>query len=437
MKSAQIFIRKGMEDTYIYITLITGIIVALFAMAAIAGRKRKELFEKEGVIERLKRELNEANIKLIQTEERLNLQKEMLQQERRNSAILIEEIKEQNNLALEKIKSQLSKSAEESLKQRSEELKNSNIEQLSHILTPMREQMSKMEESVRKVNSSSAEHKASIEKSIEGLAMQTIKVGEHADELAKALKNNSKVQGDWGEQLLETILDNSGLRKDHEYTVQENFKNGKRDMRPDVIVHCPGNKSIIIDSKVSLTAYVDYLACETKEEAEKLQKANKESIKRHIDQLSSKDYTKVVENTISHVLMFIPNEGSYILALRSDPQLGQYAYKKGILMINPTNLMIALQLIYNIWQSEKQARNVEKVIKESELLYEKFVGFAENWGKIKESLENTITLYNKADKQLYEGNGNIVKKLENLKELGIIPKKNIPETLLKRAKEEE
>ena len=193
-------------------------------MAAIAGRKRKELFEKVEVIERLKRELNEAYIKLIQTEERLNLQKEMLQQERRNSAILIEEIKEQNNLALEKIKSQLSKSAEESLKQRSEELKNSNIEQLSHILTPMREQMSKMEESVRKVNSSSAEHKASIEKSIEGLAMQTIKVGEHADELAKALKNNSKVQGDWGEQLLETILDNSGLRKDHEYTVQENFK---------------------------------------------------------------------------------------------------------------------------------------------------------------------------------------------------------------------
>jgi DNA recombination protein RmuC len=206
-------------------------------------------------------------------------------------------------------------------------------------------------------------------------------------------------------------------------------------MRPDVIVHCPGNKSIIIDSKVSLTAYVDYLACEEKEEAERLAKANKESVKKHIDELAAKNYTKVVENTISHVLMFIPNEGSYILALRNDPQLGQYAYKKGILLINPTNLMIALQLIYNIWQSEKQAKNVEKVIKESELLYEKFVNFSENWGKIKENLENTLAIYDKADKQLYEGNGNIVRKLEKLKELGIIPKKNIPETMLSRAKE--
>lgn len=426
-----------MENIYIttIITLIAGIVFSSMALLMIIKKKVKNIGEKDILIEHLKQELNTANIKYIQAEERHLSQKTILEQERRNNALMIEEIKSQNNLALENIKNQLTQISEKNLKERSEELKSTNIEQLSHILNPMQEQMKRMEESVRNVSSSSAEHKASIEKTIEGLALQTIKVGEQADELAKALKNNSKVQGDWGEQLLETILDNSGLRKGYEYTTQENFKDGKRDMRPDVIIHCPAGKNIIIDSKVSLTAYVDYLASDTKEDAERLSKANKDSVKKHIDELANKNYTKLVENTISHVLMFIPNEGSYILALRNDPQLGQYAYKKGILLINPTNLMIALQLIYNIWQSEKQAKNVEKVIKESELLYEKFVNFSENWGKIKENLEDTLTLYNKADKQLYEGNGNIVRRLEKLKELGIIPKKNIPETMLAKAKE--
>ena len=427
-----------MEGTYIYTILafIAGGAATYFATRAKTGKDKKEIAEQGEVINILKKELTDVNIKRIQAEERLTMQKELLTREQESHKQAIEQMKEQNSLTLENIKNELSKSAEESFKQRSEELKTTNIEQLAHILSPMREQMSKMEESVRKVNTSSAEHKASIEKTIEGLAQQTIKVGEQADELAKALRSNSKIQGDWGEQLLETILDNSGLRKGYEYTVQENFKDGKRDLRPDVIIKCPGNKSIIIDSKVSLTAYAEYIACETKEEAERLQKANKESIKKHIDELADKNYTKLIENTISHVLMFIPNEGSYILALRSDPQLGQYAYRKGILMINPTNLMIALQLIYNIWQSEKQAKNIEKVIKESELLYDKFVNFAENWCKIRDGLENTLAIYNKADKQLHEGNGNIIKKLENLKELGIIPKKNIPENLLKKADEE-
>jgi DNA recombination protein RmuC len=220
-----------MEDTYIYTILafIAGGVATYIATLAKTGKDKKEIAEQGEVINILKKEVNDANIKRIQAEERLTMQKELLTHEQESHKQAIEQMKEQNNLTLENIKNELSKSAEESFKQRSEELKSTNIEQLAHILSPMREQMSKMEESVRKVNTSSAEHKASIEKTIEGLAQQTIKVGEHADELAKALKSNSKVQGDWGEQMLETILDNSGLRKGYEYTVQENFKDGKRD----------------------------------------------------------------------------------------------------------------------------------------------------------------------------------------------------------------
>ena len=425
-----------MEITHIILSLIifmAGALSAYLLMLRVVGRHVAESAAKDALLERLREELGYANIKRAQVEERCNQLKAAIESEKENSAQMVKQIKELNDYALENIKAQLAHITEENLKLRGEELKNSNVEQLGHILAPLREQMRKMEESVRNVDISSAQHKVSIEKSIENLATQAVAVGKHADELARALKNNSKVQGDWGEQILESILESSGLRKGYEYVVQENVKDGKRDLRPDVIVCCPGGKKIIIDSKVSLTAYVDYLAAETKEEAERHAKANKESIKKHIDELAAKGYSDIVANSMSHILMFVPNEGSYILALRSDPQIAQYAYRKGILLINPTNLMISLQLIYNMWQNERQTKNIEKVIKEGEALYEKFVGFYENWSKIKDQLSGVMALYDKADKQLCDGNGNIVRRLENLKKLGIMPKKNIPGELLERS----
>lgn len=425
-----------MEITHIILSLIifmAGALSAYLLMLRIVGRHVAESAAKDALLERLREELGDANIKRAQVEERCNQLKAAIESEKENSAQMVKQIKELNDYALENIKAQLAHITEENLKLRGEELKNSNVEQLGHILAPLREQMRKMEESVRNVDISSAQHKVSIEKSIENLATQAVAVGKHADELARALKNNSKVQGDWGEQILESILESSGLRKGYEYVVQENVKDGKRDLRPDVIVCCPSGKKIIIDSKVSLTAYVDYLAAETKEEAERHAKANKESIKKHIDELAAKGYSDIVANSMSHILMFVPNEGSYILALRSDPQIAQYAYRKGILLINPTNLMISLQLIYNMWQNERQTKNIEKVIKEGEALYEKFVGFYENWSKIKDQLSGVMALYDKADKQLCDGNGNIVRRLENLKKLGIMPKKNIPGELLERS----
>lgn len=425
-----------MEITHIILFLIifmAGALSAYLLMLRVVGRHVAESAAKDALLERLREELGDANIKRAQVEERCNQLKAAIESEKENSAQMVKQIKELNDYALENIKAQLAHITEENLKLRGEELKNSNVEQLGHILAPLREQMRKMEESVRNVDISSAQHKVSIEKSIENLATQAVAVGKHADELARALKNNSKVQGDWGEQILESILESSGLRKGYEYVVQENVKDGKRDLRPDVIVCCPGGKKIIIDSKVSLTAYVDYLAAETKEEAERHAKANKESIKKHIDELAAKGYSDIVANSMSHILMFVPNEGSYILALRSDPQIAQYAYRKGILLINPTNLMISLQLIYNMWQNERQTKNIEKVIKEGEALYEKFVGFYENWSKIKDQLSGVMALYDKADKQLCDGNGNIVRRLENLKKLGIMPKKNIPGELLERS----
>lgn len=351
--------------------------------------------------------------------------------------------REQLDTQLNLIKEQMQTTSEKVLKSRQEELGEVNREQVSKIMDPVnesfkqiREQMAKMEESMQKANTESAERKVSITQTIEALAKETMKVGEQAGDLAKALKNKGKVQGDWGEQVLENILEGSGLRRGEDYLVQHNVKGEENEnLRPDVIVKCPGDKSIVIDSKVSLTAYLDYVSADTPEEQKRSAKENLDSIKKHIDELSAKNYEKLVGNTISHVLMFIPNEGSYILALQADPKIAQYAFGKNVLLINPTNLMMSLKLIYNIWQSERQSRNVEIIVAESTGLYEKFAGFLESFSDIGSKIESLHNSFSKAENQLCLGKGNLIKRVEGLKEKGILPKKNIPDKFIDKARE--
>ncbi len=357
----------------------------------------------------------------------------------------IEAIKQMNREQMESqlnlIKEQMQTTSEKVLKMRQEELGKANSEQMTKIVDPLtqsfkqiKEQMAKMEESVQKVNTESAERKVSITQTIEALAKETMKVGSQAEDLAKALKNKSKVQGDWGEQVLENILEGSGLRRGEDYLVQHNVKGeGNENLRPDIIVKCPGDKNIVIDSKVSLSAYLDYVSAENPEEQKKAAKENYDSVKKHIDELSAKNYEKLVGNTISHVLMFIPNEGSYILALQHDPRIAQYAFGKNVLLINPTNLMMSLKLIYNIWQSERQSRNVETIVQESTGLYEKFAGFLDSFSDIGKKIDSLHSSFANAENQLCTGRGNLIKRVESLKDKGILPKKSIPDKFLDKS----
>ena len=357
----------------------------------------------------------------------------------------IEAIKEMNREQMESqlnlIREQMQTTSEKVLKMRQEELGKANSEQMTRIVDPLtqsfrqiKEQMAKMEESVQKVNTESAERKVSITQTIEALAKETMKVGTQAEDLAKALKNKSKVQGDWGEQVLENILEGSGLRRGEDYLVQHNVKDEENgNFRPDIIVRCPGDKNIVIDSKVSLSAYLDYVSAESPEEQKKASRENYDSVKKHIDELSAKNYEKLVGNTISHVLMFIPNEGSYILALQHDPKIAQYAFGKNVLLINPTNLMMSLKLIYNIWQSERQSRNVETIVQESTGLYEKFAGFLDSFSDIGKKIESLHSSFTTAENQLCTGRGNLIKRVESLKEKGILPKKSLPDKYLDKS----
>ncbi|MGE9954011.1 DNA recombination protein RmuC [Segatella copri] len=333
------------------------------------------------------------------------------------------------------------KAAAEQLAAKQSALQENNRLQMDELLKPIKEQFADFKKSVEESKTQNEVNKKELQSTFEAtmklfqqeqqqavtsLKEQTSKIGSDAANLTKALKGDSKMQGDWGEMVLETILENSGLRKDEEFFIQENTKdeNGKN-FRPDVIVRFPEGRSVVIDSKVSLTAYTDALAAETDEERERLMKSHAQSVRKHIDELAEKDYSKLVEDAIGFVLMFIPNETSYIAAMKQQPDLSRYAYQKKIIIISPSNLLMALQLAYNLWQYDRQNKNVEKIVKTAADLYDKVATFEDTFTGIGELITRLSGTYDKAKKQLYDGTGNVMRRVESLKNLGVTPKKQI------------
>lgn len=342
---------------------------------------------------------------------------------------------------MQRMTAEQQKAAAEQLAAKQSALQENNRLQMDELLKPIKEQFADFKKSVEDSKTQNEVNKKELQSTFEAtmklfqqeqqqavtsLKEQTSKIGSDAANLTKALKGDSKLQGDWGEMVLETILENSGLRKDEEFFIQENTKdeNGKN-FRPDVIVRFPEGRSVVIDSKVSLTAYTDALAVDNDADRDRLMKAHALSVRKHIDELAEKDYSKLVDDAIGFVLMFIPNETSYIAAMKQQPELSRYAYQKKIIIISPSNLLMALQLAYNLWQYDRQNKNVEKIVKTAADLYDKVAGFEDTFTSIGDVLSRLSTTYDKAKKQLYEGSGNVMRRVESLKSLGVTPKKQI------------
>lgn len=342
---------------------------------------------------------------------------------------------------MQRMTAEQQKAAAEQLAAKQSALQENNRLQMDELLKPIKEQFADFKKSVEDSKTQNEVNKKELQSTFEAtmklfqqeqqqavtsLKEQTSKIGSDAANLTKALKGDSKLQGDWGEMVLETILENSGLRKDEEFFIQENTKdeNGKN-FRPDVIVRFPEGRSVVIDSKVSLTAYTDALAADNDADRDRLMKAHALSVRKHIDELAEKDYSKLVDDAIGFVLMFIPNETSYIAAMKQQPELSRYAYQKKIIIISPSNLLMALQLAYNLWQYDRQNKNVEKIVKTAADLYDKVAGFEETFTNIGDVLSRLSTTYDKAKKQLYEGSGNVMRRVKSLKSLGVTPKKQI------------
>lgn len=302
-------------------------------------------------------------------------------------------------------------------------LRTEHLRSLEALLTPLGRDIESFREQFIKGH-------ADMNRYVGDLMEQTAAMGREADRLARALHGDSKQQGNWGEMVLANLLSAAGLTAGRDFTVQAqtNDDEGRR-LIPDVVVHLPGGRAVVVDSKVSLTAFTDYAAADDAEERRRLLREHVASVRRHVRELSLKNYDKVVKGHIGYVLMFIPGEAPYAAAVAAEPRLGTEAYAQRVILLNPGNLLMALQLAHNLWQSDRQSRSVGEIYASAEKLYKKFALFAQNFVQIGRGIGQLSDTYARAEKQLATGRGNIVAQLEGWKKKGLVPPAELPETL--------
>jgi len=302
---------------------------------------------------------------------------------------------------------------------------------MKHILQPLKEKIHSFENKVEQSNTESVKRHQSLKEQIRFLSSRSEQISQDANSLAKALRGDFKQQGNWGEMILESILEKSGLDKDREYFVQqtERDENGKM-KKPDVVIHLPDDKRIVIDSKVSLNAYDKLVNAESKEDAEKFKKAHQVAIRKHISELSEKAYQNLYNiKSPDFVLMFIPIDTAFSVAER-DGFLYNYAFEKNIVIVTPSTLLATLKTVESIWRNDKQNRHAMEIADEAGKMYDKFVGFLGDMNKIGKQISTVQHSFQDSMKKLHTGSGNLIKRAEKIKSLGAKTNKRVNENLV-------
>ena len=323
--------------------------------------------------------------------------------------------------------------ANDIFEEKSKKFTEQNKSNIVDLLKPLGEKIVEFEKRVEDTHKDTISRNSALGEQLRNLHELNVQMTQGAENLTRALKGDSKAQGAWGEFILESILEKSGLERDREYTVQESFTTPEGRLRPDVIVRLPENKHVVIDSKVSLTAYNNFVNSETEEEKALALKAHLLSIRQHMKGLSDKNYQRISENGLEFVILFIPIEPAYILAIQSEKSLYEEALEKRVMFVSPTLLIPFLQLIRNVWKQEQQNRNTQEIVRHATTLYEKFKGFTDDLIDLGSQIRKSQHAYEGAMNKLATGNGNLVRRVEEFKKLGINPDKSIDQRLLDKS----
>lgn len=312
-----------------------------------------------------------------------------------------------------------------------------NKENLDIILKPLQEKINSFEKKVEETNKESLGRHSELRQQIKGLAELNLQMSKDADNLTKALKGDAKMQGNWGELILTRVLEKSGLEKGREYTLQDSHTNeeGKR-LQTDVLIHLPDGKKMIIDSKVSLVAFERFVSEEDETQKILYLKQHIQSVRKHVDQLSSKNYQYLLDESPDTVFMFIPIEPAFAIASANEPNLYEEAFSKQVIIVTPSTLLAALRLVDNLWQNDRQKQNALDIAKQAGSLYDSFTNLTDELIKIGKQIGTVQNSYEGAMKKL-TGRGNLINRVEKLKKLGAKASKQLDQKLLSRAQEDE
>ncbi|WP_350285471.1 DNA recombination protein RmuC [uncultured Croceitalea sp.] len=388
------------------------------------------------------------NDKLLQNDDE---RKDMLAEKEQQSNQLVryqadlenlQRINTEQKAEVEKLQEKFTKEfenlANKILDEKSEKFTKQNKLNIESILTPLDKKIKEFEKKVEDTQKENITIHSALKEQLLHLQNQNLKITQEAENLTKALKGDSKMQGNWGELVLERVLEKSGLEKDREYTVQQSFKleDGSR-VLPDVIINLPDGKKMVVDSKVSLTDYERYVNADD-ENKERHLKDHINSLRRHVEQLSAKKYEDLYEmESPDFVLLFVPIEPAFAVAINQDNSLYNKAFEQNIVIVTPATLLATLRTIDTMWSNEKQQKNAIEIARQAGALYDKFEGFVTDLTKVGKKMDEAKTEYRGAMNKLVEGRGNIVTSIEKLKKMGAKAKKSIPEPILKRAEEDD
>ncbi|MBR2325920.1 MAG: DNA recombination protein RmuC [Alistipes sp.] len=403
------------------VALIVGAVCGYFVARARSVAAETLLSTQQIENERLKAEVaseREQNGALRIENARLDEQLHQQAEERRN-------LRQESELVFREIANTI-------FDEKSKVMRDNNRSQLGEILSPFKNDLENLKKTIHDCYTGEVSEVKSLRDSLKDLKELNTTIGREAKELSVALRGNSKTQGDWGEMLLEQILEKSGLERGVNYILQatenEDGTKIKSDeggqLRPDAIFFLPEGKSIVIDSKVSLTAYVNYINASAEEQPAALM-AHLQSMRKHIDELAKKEYHRHVKNAADFVMMFVPNEGAYMAALNADKSLWESAYNRHVVIISPTHLISVLKLMYQLWTRDKQTKNALKIAEETGKLYDKLVGFVADLESVGAHIDKASDAYNEAYKKLSTGKGNVLSKVEGIKELGLKTSKQL------------